>query len=61
MTDSTKVGGWFRRQGWDGGRMYMWAGSGGGGACGSGSPAKPIKSRKKEKIHHYAGELGYEF
>ena len=41
MTDSTKVGGYYRRQGWDGGRMYYWAGSGGGGACGSGSPAKP--------------------
>ena len=41
MTDSSKVGGYYRRQGWDGGRMYYWAGSGGGGACGSGSPAKP--------------------
>lgn len=46
MTDSTKVGGWFRRQGWDGGRMYMWAGSGGGGAGGSGSPAKPNLDHK---------------
>ena len=27
----------------------------------AGSPAKPIKSRKKEKIYRYAGELGYEF
>ena len=41
MTDSSKVGGYYSRQGWDGGRMYYWAGSGGGGACGSGSPAKP--------------------
>lgn len=27
----------------------------------AGSPARPIKSRKKEIMYHYARELGYEF
>lgn len=40
------IGGWYSRQGWDGGRNFQWAGCGGGGACGAGSPAKPNLTHK---------------
>ncbi len=46
VSSRAPMGGWYSRQGWDGGRNYQFAGCGGGGACGSGSPAKPNLTHK---------------
>ena len=46
VSSRAPIGGWYSRQGWDGGRNFQWAGCGGGGACGAGSPAKPNLTHK---------------